>query len=126
MVQVLPISVVTIQAHLLVFLVPLSSAEYGHSQFEMHTEYLKTMRDKPDTFTNKYVDTQLFAYSQKEIQGLFKKCIFRVITSNKVIIAKKILGSIQVFKTYLVNDIKDTCTNKANDKSCHVIYTYNK
>ena len=49
----------------------------------------------------------------------------KVITSDKVVTSKKVSGSIQVFNFCFIDDIKDICTNKANDKSCYIMYTYN-
>lgn len=38
---------------------------------------------------------------------------------------KKILSNIQVFNSCFINNIKVLYTNKANEKSCLIVYIYN-
>lgn len=52
------------------------------------------MLNKLDIFTNKNADIQLSASMQKEIKKLVEKDIFKVVTSNKIIIPEEVLSSI--------------------------------
>ncbi len=91
----------------------------------MHLEQIKILSDKIDTFTSKYIDTQLSVSGQKEIQRLLEKDIFKVVTLNKVVMSEEIPSSLQVFDSCFVNDIKDLYTDKAYEKSCPVMHAYN-
>ena len=83
------------------------------------------MSNKLETFTTKHVDTQLFASGQKNIQGLLKKDVLKVSTYDKVVMPEGISSSIQVFNSRFFYDIKDPCTDKADEKSRPVIHAYN-
>lgn len=63
---------------------------------------------------------------KKKICGQLEKDVFKVINPNKVVISENILSITQVFNYCFVNKIKDSCTNKAYEKCCLVVYTYNK
>ena len=91
----------------------------------MHPEQVKIVSDKLDTFTNKHADAQLSASGQKEIQGLLEKDIFKVITPNKVVTPEEVPSNIQVFNSCFVNNIKDPCIDKADEKSRSVVHAYN-
>lgn len=76
-------------------------------------------------FTNKYADVLLFISEQKEIEGLLKKDVFKIVTLKYVVMPEEMLSSIQVFNFSLYNDIKNPCIDKAYEKSCPIIHTYN-
>ncbi len=114
-----------IQALPSVPLAPSPLAEHGHRQPEMHPEQVKILLDKIDTFTNKYVDTQLSTDGQKVIQELLEKDDFKVVTHNKVVTPEEVPSSTQVFNPRFVDDIKDSCTDKVYKKSCLVVHPYN-
>ena len=78
--------------------------------------------DKLNIFTNKYTNIQLSAFRQKKIEKLFKKNVFKVINSNKIVMPKKILSNLQVFNSCFINNIKDLYTDKVNKKSCLVVH----
>lgn len=84
-----------------------SPVEHSHRQLEMHLEQ------------NKYADTKLSISRQKKIEELFEKDVFKVITPEEV------LSNTQVVNFLFINNIKDSCTNKANKKSCLVMHAYN-
>ena len=124
--QVLSIPAATIQTPLSVRAAPSPPAEHGHKQPEMHPKQVKIVSDKLETFTaNKYADAQLSASGQKEIQGLLEKDDFKVVTSDKLVMPKKVQSSTQVFNSHFVNNIKDPYTDKAYEKSRLVMHTYN-
>ncbi len=91
----------------------------------MHPEQVKIVSDKIGTFTNKYADAQSSTFGQKEIQKLLETDVFKVVTPDKVVMPKQILSSIQVFNSSLVDNIKDTCTDKAYKKNRPVVHAYN-
>ena len=82
------------------------------------------MLDKLDTFTNKHLDAQLSVSRQKKIQKLLKKDVFKVVTSDKVVILK-VSSSSQVFNSFLIDNIKNPYTNKAYEKNRPIVHTYN-
>ena len=102
-----------------------SPAKHGHGQSERQPKQVKIVSDKVDIFTNKHADVQLSASRQKKIQGLHKKDVFKVVTPNKVIPPEKFPNSIQVFNSRFVDNRKDPCTDKADEKSRPVVYVYN-
>ena len=38
---------------------------------------------------------------------------------------KKVPNTTKVFNSYFINDLKDSYTNRTNEKNCPVIYFYN-
>ena len=57
----------------------------------MHLKQVKIVSDKLEIFTaNKYADAQLSASRQKEIQGLFEKDDFKVVTPNKLVMPEEV------------------------------------
>lgn len=56
---------------------------------------------------------------------LFEKDLFKVIIPIKYVIFEVIPSSTQVFNSCFVDYIKDLYTDKANEKSCPVVHTYN-
>lgn len=56
---------------------------------------------------------------------LLEKDIFKAITPDKIITAKEVTCSIQVFNPYFADERKDPYTNKADEKSCQVEHSYN-
>ena len=60
----------------------------------MHLEQVKIVLDKLDIFPIKYANAQLFIFRQKEIWGLLKKNIFKVVTFDKMVIPKEVSNSI--------------------------------
>lgn len=109
----------------MVFLVLSSLAEYSYEQPEIHLERVKIISNKLVILTSKYPNTQISISRQKEIQKLFEKDVFQVVIPNKVVIPKRISSSTQVFNSCFVDRIKDLCTDKAYEKDCLVVYTYN-
>lgn len=91
----------------------------------MHLKQVKIVSDKLDTYTNKHADAPLSTSRQKEIQGLLKKDLFKVVTSDKVVMPEEVPSNTQVFNSCFVDDIKDLCIDKADEKSCSVVYAYN-
>ena len=85
----------------------------------MYLKQVTIVTDEFDTFINKHTDAELSTSRQKQIQKLFKKDIF------KLVILNKIPGSTQVFNFYFVDNIKDPCINKVDEKSCLIAYAYN-
>ena len=75
-----------------------------------------------DKYTDNDADFRLSQYlasRQKQIAGPVEKGVSRIVTSEKI------PSDIQVFDPYLVNEIKDLCTDKAYDKSYLVMQTHN-
>lgn len=66
------------------------------------------MMKKPDIFTNKYVDAQLFAFVWKKDLKITWKNVFKVIISSKVVIFEDVLSNIQVLNSSLVDNIKES------------------
>ncbi len=85
----------------------------------MHSEEVKIVSDKLDTFINKYADAGLSTSGQKEIQGLLEKDIFKVVTSEEV------PSRTQVFNSSLVDNIKNLYTDKTYEKNRPVVHAYN-
>ena len=83
------------------------------------------MLNKLNISINKYADAQLFVSGQKKIQKLFEKDVFKAVTPNKVIMAKKLSSNIQVFNSYFADNIKDLYIDKTYEKSCQVVHCYN-
>lgn len=83
------------------------------------------MLDKLNIFTHKYIDAQLSVFEQKEIQKLFKKDIFKVVTPDKVITPKKVPNSIQIFNSSLVNNIKNPYIDQVYKKYYLVVHSHN-
>ena len=81
--------------------------------------------NKLGIFIIKHANAQLSVSGQKEIQKLPEKSIFKAVISDKVVIPKKVLNSTQVFNSCFVDDIKDPCTNKADQKRHQIVYFYN-
>lgn len=90
-----------------------------------------------DVFTNGNTDAQLFQYPisrQKEIAGLFKKDVFKVVTSKKVvthrkvvifkqiITPKEVLNSTQVFNSSFLDKFENPDTDKVYEKNCLQAY----
>lgn len=62
--------------------------ETSCKQLEKHSKQAKIVLDKLDIFINKDENAQLSQYSisrQKEIAGLFKKSVFKVVISKKIL-----------------------------------------
>lgn len=52
------------------------------------------MSEKLDTFTNKYVDAQFSISGQEEIYKLLQKDIFKVVSSDKIIMFEEVSSNI--------------------------------
>ncbi len=85
----------------------------------MHLEQVKIVLDKLDTFINKHADARLSTSGQKEIQGLLKKDIFKIVTHEEV------PSRTQVFNFSLIHNIKTSYTDKAYEKNRPVVHAYN-
>ena len=62
---------------------------------------------------------QYIIFRQKEIMGLLKKGIFKVVTS------KNIPSNAQIFNSCFVDKVKNVVTDKAYEKSRLVVQVYN-
>lgn len=56
---------------------------------------------------------------------LFEKNIFKVVISDKIVMFEKLLTSIQVLNVRFVDNLKDLYNDKAYEKSCLVMHTFN-
>ena len=78
--------------------------------------------DKFDVFINKNSDAhpaQYIVSRQKEITGLLEKGVFKVITS------KDVPSNTQIFNSHFMDEVKNTSTDKAYEKSWLVVKAYN-
>lgn len=75
--------------------------------------------DEFDIFINKNADAQYIVFKQKEIVGLLKKKVFKVVTFEDV------LSNTQIFNSRFVNKIKNLGIDKAYKKSRLVVQAYN-
>lgn len=91
----------------------------------MYLGQVQVVLDNFGTFIYKYVDALLFVSGQKKTQGLLEKEVFKVVSLNKVVTPEKIQSSTKGFNSRYFNNIKDLCIDKACEKCCLVIYTYN-
>lgn len=78
--------------------------------------------DKFDAFTNKDVDAQPPKYTasrQKGIAGLLEKSVFKVVTPEEI------PSNTQVFNSRFVDEIRNSGTNKAYEKSRLIVQVCN-
>ena len=75
-----------------------------------------------DLFINKIADKRLAQYTksrQKKIAGLFKKTIFRIVTTTDI------STNVQIFKSRFVAKVKKANPDKTYEKSWLVVPAYN-
>lgn len=75
--------------------------------------------DNLNIFINKNTNIQYIASKQKEIAGLLKKKVFKVITF------KDVSNNTQIFNSCFIDKIKNLNTDKTYKKSCLVGQAYN-
>lgn len=78
--------------------------------------------DKFDIFINKnanILSTQYTASRQKEITGLLEKGVLKVVTTEDI------PSNTQIFNSYFVDEMKNSGTDKAYEKSQLVVQAYN-
>ena len=91
----------------------------------MHLGQVKFLLNKLGIFTNKYASAPLFTSGQKKIEELLENDIFKVVTPKYVVTSEEILSSIQILNSGFYDNIKNPYIDKANKRSCPIIYAYN-